>query len=360
MRERQEAEELQKQYLDFLRNLLKDQPYIALAYMTGILPIKKYGSHSALNMFDEYSMTDPSILEEYVGFTESEVRELCKRFHMDYEEVSQWYDGYSFTEFKHVYNPRSVVEAMRRGRFANYWTKTETYEALKIYMDMDFEGLRESIIRMLGSGRIRINTKSFPNDMHTFHTKDDVLTLLIHLGYLGYDSEKEEVFIPNREIREEFENAMSVNGWEEVMKVLEASDKLLADTLSGKSEEVAKGLDLAHMEVASALTYNDENSMCCAISLAYYSARKYYQMIRELPTDRGFADMVFIPLKSVEKPALVIELKYNQDAETAISQIKEKHYTKALERYTGEVLLVGISYDKETKVHSCLIEKARY
>ena len=208
MREKQEAEGLQRQYLDFLRNLLKDQPYVALAYMTGILPVKKYGSHSALNMFAEYSMTDQDIFEEYTGFTEDEVKELCERFSMDFGETESWYDGYKLIRFQHIYNPKSVSEAMRRHRFSNYWTSTETYDALKIYMDMDFGGLRADVVQMLGGGRIRVNTRSFQNDMQTFRTKDDVLTLLIHLGYLAYDFESREAFIPNKEIIEEFENAI--------------------------------------------------------------------------------------------------------------------------------------------------------
>ena len=212
MRERQEAEDLQKQYLDFLRNLLKDQPYVALAYMTGILPVKKFGQHSALNMFFEYSMTDQKELEEYTGFTESEVKELCDRFNMNFEETGNWYDGYVFKKYRHIYNPRSVVEAMRCRDFSSYWTSTETYDALKIYIDMDFDGLREDIVRMLGGGSVRINTRSFQNDMRTFNVKDDVLTLLVHLGYLAYDSKDKEAFIPNKEIIEEFENAMSVGG----------------------------------------------------------------------------------------------------------------------------------------------------
>lgn len=360
MRERQEAEELQRHYLDFLRNLLKDQPYVALAYMTGILPIKKYGSHSALNMFFEYSMTDQKELEEYTGFTEDEVRELCVRFDMDFQETGSWYDGYRFKRFQHVYNPRSVVEAMRCRDFAGYWASTETYEALKVYMDMDFDGLRANIVQMLGGGRVRLNTRSFQNDMHTFKTRDDVLTLLIHLGYLAYDSVSKETFIPNKEIMGEFETAMSVSGWTEIMRVLQASERLLEDTLAGDEEKVAEGLDKAHAEVASILTYNDENSLGCAIGLAYYSARKDYLLIREFPAGRGFADIVFLPLPSSCKPALVIELKYDRTADTAIRQIKERKYAQALEGYSGDILLVGISYDRENrnKPHSCVIEKA--
>ncbi len=272
--------------------------------MTGILPVKKYGQHSALNMFWEYSMTDQGIFEEYTGFTEQEVRKLCRQF------------------------------------------------------DMDFDGLRSDIVQMIGGAHIRVNTRSFQNDMHTFETKDDVLTLLIHLGYLGYDSVRKEAFIPNREIMEEFENAMSVGGWSEVMRVLQASEHLLEATLRGDETAVAAGLDLAHTEVASILTYNDENSLSCAISLAYYSARKDYRIIRELPSGHGFADVVFLPLPSSGKPALVIELKYDQSAATAISQIKDRHYTQVLEGYCGEILLVGVNYNRndKNKPRSCLIE----
>ncbi len=359
MRERQESEAMQKQYLDFLRDLLKDQPYVALAYVTGILPVKKYGQHSALNMFWEYSMTNQKMLEEYTGFTEEEVKELCGRYDMDFEEISSWYDGYRFKNYKHIYNPKSVVEAMTCRDCSNYWTSTETYEALKIYMEMDFDGLRAEIVQMLGGGRVRVNTRSFQNDMRNFNTKDDVLTLLIHLGYLGYDSNEKEAFIPNKEIIEEFENAMSVGGWPNVMNVLKASEKLLEDTLRGDAESVAKELDKAHSEVASILTYNDENSLGCAIGLAYYSARKDYKLIRELPAGKGYADIAFLPLPHTNKPAMVVELKYDRSVSAAIQQIKDRQYMQALEGYTGEILLVGVNYNKANpdKPHSCVIER---
>ena len=359
MRERQESEAMQKQYLDFLRDLLKDQPYVALAYVTGILPVKKYGQHSALNMFWEYSMTNQKMLEEYTGFTEEEVKALCERYDMDFEEISSWYDGYRFKNYKHIYNPKSVVEAMTCRDCSNYWTSTETYEALKIYMEMDFDGLRAEIVQMLGGGRVRVNTRSFQNDMRNFNTKDDVLTLLIHLGYLGYDSNEKEAFIPNKEIIEEFENAMSVGGWPNVMNVLKASEKLLEDTLRGDAESVAKELDKAHSEVASILTYNDENSLGCAIGLAYYSARKDYKLIRELPAGKGYADIAFLPLPHTNKPAMVVELKYDRSVSSAIQQIKDRQYMQALEGYTGEILLVGVNYNKANpdKPHSCVIER---
>ena len=359
MRERQESEALQKQYLDFLRNLLKDQPYVALAYMTGILPVKKYGQHSALNMFREYSMTNQKELEEYTGFTEEEVKALCGQYDMDFAETSGWYDGYMFKKYKHIYNPKSVVEAMTCQDFSNYWTATETYEALKVYIDMDFDGLRQSIVQMLGGGRVRINTRSFQNDMRNFKTQDDVLTLLIHLGYLGYDSDTQEAFIPNKEIIGEFENAMSVGGWSKVVDILKASEKLLEDTLKKDAQSVAEGLDRAHSQAASILTYNDENSLSCAIGLAYYSARKDYMLIREFPAGKGFADVVFLPLPHTGKPALVVELKYHKSVDAAIQQIKDRQYTQAFEDYVGEILLVGVNYDRKNldKPHSCVIEK---
>jgi len=359
MREHQESEILQKQYLNFLRDLLKDQPYVALAYMTGILPVKKYGEHSALNMFTEYSMTDQDILEKYTGFTENEVKELCDTYHMDFAEINSWYDGYTFINFKHIYNPKSVVEAMRRHKLSNYWTSTEVYDALKVYINMNFDGLRNSIVQMLGGGRVKINMRSFRNDMRNFAVQDDVLTLLVHLGYLAYDSETKEAFIPNKEIIEEFENAMRVGGWSEIIRIIKASEKLLEDTLLCNENKVAEGLDWAHTEVASILTYNDENSLSCAVGLAYYSARKDYTLIRELPTGHGFADIVFLPLPHANKPALIVELKYDKSANTAIQQIKKRHYTQALEHYSGEILLVGINYNKQNvdKPHSCVIEK---
>ncbi len=362
MRERQEAEGLQKQYLDFLRNLLKDQPYVALAYMTGILPVKKYGVHSALNMFTEYSMMDQDVFEEYTGFTEAEVKALCSRFHMAFGEVSSWYDGYELIKFQHVYNPKSVVEAMRRGRCSNYWTATETYEALKIYIDMNFDGLRDAVVQMLGGAGVPVETGNFVNDMRNLHTKDDVLTLLIHLGYLAYDAVEEKAFIPNNEIMGEFRRAMRAGGWENVMKVITESERLLQDTLDGREDEVAAALDRAHTEIASNLDYNNEATLGCAVILAYWSARKDYKIIREMPAGYGYADIVFLPLPGRGKPAMVVELKYNKTAETAVRQIKDKKYPDALKNYSGEVVLVGINYEKDKKDagHSCKIECVKY
>ena len=280
-RENKDDGQAQKKYLDFLRNLLKDKAYVALAYMTGILPIKKYGSHSALNMFDEFSMTNPRQLAEFVGFTEEEVRFLCTKFHMDFEETRCWYDGYRFENTGHIYSPRSVVSAMLSGCFDNYWNQTETFEALRNYISLNYAGLKDTVIELLAGKSKKINVNKFTNDMTSFKTADDVLTLLVHLGYLGYDHGAREVFIPNSEVASEFYNAVEDTGWENVMTALQQSEN---------------------------------------------------------------------------KPAMVIELKWNQSEEGAIQQIKNKQYLHALEEYKGNVLLVGVNYDKNTKIHRCVIE----
>lgn len=359
-REYRERKEEQDKYLDFLRDFLKDREYVYLAYMTGILPIKKYGTHSALNMFNEYSMTNPRQLTEFVGFTEAEVTKLCKKYGRSLEEIKEWYDGYRFEAVPSIYNPKSVVEAVMSGVCDTYWNQTETFEALRVYIDMNFEGLKDDVLSMMSGSKVRINTGNFSNDMVTFHTKDDVLTLLIHLGYLGYDFNNECVFIPNNEIRREFFNAVSVSDWGEVSKALLASAATLEAVWAGKNECVAKGIEQAHFET-SHIQYNDENALSYTISLALYTARNFYTIYREFPTGKGFADMVYLPRKKFsEKPALVVELKWDKTADGAIEQIKRrKQYCKSLEEYQGNILLVGINYNKDTREHNCKIEEVR-
>ena len=345
----------QKEYLDFLRNLLKDKSYIALAYMTGILPIKKYGEHSAINVFYEYSMTDASPIEEFTGFTEQEVRQLCKQYNMPFSETKKWYDGYCVDGVS-IYNPKSVVEAMLRGKFSNYWTQTETYEALKIYIQSNEFGVQDVILKLLAGEKEKIDTTTFSNDMVTFATKDDVLTLLVHLGYLTYNAETKEIWIPNDEVMEQFISTVKVMGWGSVVTALETSEKLLQATLSGDEETVAELIEQAHQANASILKYNDENALSCVISLAYYSAQKNYTLHREMPAGKGFADIVFEPNRNCNLPAMIVELKWGHSAEEAIEQIKRKDYLDCLQNYHGEILLVGVNYDKE-KRHTCKIER---
>lgn len=347
----------QRKYLDFLRDWLKDKAYIGLAYMTGILPIKKYGTHSALNMFTEYSMENPRGLAPFVGFTEDEVKGLCEKYGMDFAECRAWYDGYCFPEAAHIYSPKSVVEAMLSHRYDAYWNSTETYEALKVYIDLNEAGLRDAIVQMMGGASIPIDTTTFQNDMTTFTSADDVMTLLVHLGYLGYDIDRGEVFIPNNEVRREYVTATKHGEeWSVISHTLKASDALLAAVFEKDAAAVAAGVERAHLET-SHIQYNDENALSYTLSLAFYSARRFYNIVRKLPTGKGFADLAFLPRpQHAEKPALVIELKWDRAAETAIRQIKEKGYAGALADYAGEVLLVGVSYDKKTRRHEAVIE----
>ncbi|GHU40124.1 ATPase AAA [Clostridia bacterium] len=361
-------EEDQKKYSNFLGMWLKDQAYVGLAYMTGILPIKKYNIHSALNMFIEYSMTDPKNFAPFFGFTEDEVLALCEIYHASPEETKAWYDGYHL-EYRSragfdapmihlsMYSPKSLVEAMTSGKFGPYWNKTESYEALKIYIRMNQDGLKDAVIAMLAGERVKVNTGTFTNDMTTFVNKDDVLTLLVHLGYLNYHDAEETVSIPNKEVSQEYLNSIKTIAWNEVTRSIEHSKKLLEAVWNLDSKTVAEGIDRAHQEV-SILQYNSENALSYTIGLAFYYAREYYTIIRELPSGKGFADVAMIPRKAhADKPALIIELKWDKDVQGAIAQIKEKNYEDALKEYKGKLLLVGISYDKKEKIHSCRIEK---
>ena len=363
-REYKQDKEAQKKYLDFLRAGLKDKDYVGLAYMTGILPIQKYGSHSALNMFTEYSMTNPREMAKYFGFTEDEVKKLCEKFHRNFDETCAWYDGYELVTVKgegkicySMYSPKSVVDAMLSGVFDNYWNQTETYEALKSYIKLNFDGLKDAVICMLAGEKVQINTGTFSNDMTNFQGKDDVLTLLIHLGYLSYHWPDKTVTIPNKEVSQEYITAISTMDWAEVTESVEASKKLLESLWNIDEKAVAEGIDKAHREI-SILKYNDENSLSCTINLAFYFAREYYTIVRELPSGKGFADICFIPRKiHSEKPAVIIELKWDKDAKGAIEQIKERHYVEILKEYKGNLLLAGINYDKKSKKHECVIEE---
>ena len=345
----------QKEYLDFLRDLLKGQPYVVLAYMTGILPIKKYGQHSALNMFDEYSMTNQYALAEFTGFTEREVRQLCERYHMSFEQTKDWYDGYNVNGVS-IYNPRSVTSAMMNGIFDSYWTQTETYEALKMYIVRNENGLRDKIVRMIAGEHISINTKTFQNDMCTFETADDILTLLVHLGYLTYDFDTKTAWIPNKEVRQEFLNSIQGQEFQTVNNAIHRSDKLLQLTLAQNAEKVAEMLQEVHSDNCSVIQYNNENSLACVLSLAYYSAQDSYAVYRELQGGEGFADLVFVPRTGNHNPAMIVELKWNQTAGIALEQIKDRNYIRCLKDYHGKVLFVGVNYDKKSKKHTCQFE----
>lgn len=358
-REAKQNETLQDEYISMLRALFKSESakrFVALAYITGILPIKKYGIESALNNFKEYTMIDPLRFAKYYGFTGEEVRQLCDEHDMDYQKMQEWYDGYSFEGENHIYNPNSVVNALLDGRYKSYWSNTETFSSLQKYISLNFEGLRDDIIRMFAGERCKVLVGNFANDLVSYKSKDDVMTALIHLGYLAYDYDAREAYIPNTEVQEAFEYAIIETDWKEVINAIKASEQILKSTWQQDSEAVSETMEQVCSEAASILQYNDENSLSCAITLAYYHARNFYNIVREMPMGKGYADLVFIPKKNKDVPAMIIELKCNQPPEEAIAQIKERKYMDGLKEYQDNMLLVGINYDKETKKHSCVIE----
>ena len=353
------SETLLEEYRSFLNSLFKNNELssaIALAYITGILPVERDKIQSKLNNFNEYTMLDPDMTAEFFGFTKEETEELCNEYGMSFAECENWYDGYKIGEFE-IYNPNSVVKAMTRKKYTNYWNATGSYEVVADYIRLDFDGTKSAITEMLAGNEVKVNVKKFKNKLSEIKNKDNVLTYLIHLGYLNYDEATGLCRIPNKEIREEWEAAIEDSeNFSKVVKMISDSEKLLKLTQAGDSERVAIALDNAHQTVADPLDYNDESSLKTAIILAYYTATSKYTIIKELPTGIGFADIGFIPVDKKD-PAMVVELKYDKDADSAIKQIKNKNYPKVFENYLDNLLLVGVNYDKNTKIHECVIEK---
>ena len=349
------------EYVMLLRRLFKtqdsDEVFVG-AYLTGILPIKKYNTESALNNFNEYSMIDPAYLAACYGFTEDEVLALANQHDASMEDLKMWYDGYKIGREKSIYNPYSVMKAIQRGSCRSYWTTTGAYDSVITYIQMNYEGLKDDIIRMLAGERVYVNTTKFQNDMSIVRSKNDVLTVLIHLGYLAYDEDRRQCYVPNKEVADEFLNAVEDTSWSRLVDAITASRNLLDATIAGNEQAVARSIDIAHDENTSILAYNDENSLACVLTVAYIWARNEYVIHREYATGKGYADLVMIPRRNVSKPALVIELKFNHSADTAIDQIKQKNYPAQIAEYTGDILLVGISYDKESKQHTCRIERS--
>ena len=348
------------EYVMLLRRLFKTQDsdeVFAGAYLTGILPIKRYNTESALNNFCEYSMIDPAYLAPCYGFTEDEVRALANQHNASMDNLKMWFDGYTIGSEKSIYNPYSVMRSLQRGICRSYWTTTGAYDSVITYIQMNFDGLKDDIIRMLAGEHVYVDTTEFLNDMHIVRSKNDVLTALIHLGYLAYDFESQECYIPNKEVADEMNNAIKATSWDAIAKTITDSKNLINSTISCNEQAVERAIDLAHDENTSILSYNDENSLACVLSLAYIWAKNEYVIHREYATGKGYADLVMIPRRNVNKPALVIELKYNHSANTAIEQIKRKDYPSKIAEYKGDIVLVGINYDKDTKQHSCKIEK---
>lgn len=353
------SQQLFTQYLDLLNGLFKSdtvRPAIALVYLTGILPVVRDRVQSKLNNFREYTIFDAGKLAEYIGFTAEEVEQLCTEYNLDYNECKRWYDGYRQNGFE-IYNPESVVMSIENKAFESYWSKTSTYAVISDRINQNFEGTKDDVIKMLSGESVDVNVTMFMNTMTDFHSKDDVFTYLIHLGYLSYDRIEKTCRIPNKEVQLEWLNAVSVSDdYKVTNKIIQASKELLKQTLLQNNEVVSAALDISHIHVTSNRSYNNEDALQSAIYLAYIYALNKYTVVKEMTTGKGFADVVFIPFVS-NAPAMIIELKRNGSVETALNQIKEKRYFDSLSLYSGDLLFVGINYDEATKKHECKIER---
>ena len=353
------TQEIQDEYVDFLRSMFKSadaKKTFLLVYMTGILPIIKIKTQSALNNFREYSIISPADTDKYYGFTEDEVKTLCESHGMNLELMKHAYDGYIIGEEKSMFNPNSVMMSILYRTYDSFWSRTASFMAIEKYLNIDADQVRTKIISMMNGEEVTVRVSSFRNDMKNIETSDDVLTLLAHLGYLSYNPETKNVRIPNTEVTEEFENAVRFAGWNELSKAVGQSLQLLDDTINLRENKVARAFDDYHFEASSLLEFNDENSMRCAITLAYYAAKPFYKIFHELPTGKGFADMVFIPLPKSTRPAIVVELKYDKTADSAIDQIKRKEYPKSLVGFSKKIVLCGINYNKSTSKHEVVME----
>lgn len=354
----------QRQYLEFLRSLFKNSGttarIFAAAYMTGILPIKKDGSQSAISDFREYTMLFPWKFAPYVGFTEEEVKALCKNDDVSFDEMKHWYDSYSFPEVESGYNPNSVMKALQYHCFDSYWTESSASESLMGYINLNYDGLLKIVTDLIGGTSVPVLTTGFANDLKTFRDRNDVLTLLIHLGYLAYDSKTKTARIPNEEIRMEFSRAIRTTRKDETIRRLLESDKLIEDIIHMDEDAVAAQIEKIHAE-ESPLHYNSEQSLRSTIKRALFSAYDNFMLFEEFRGGAGFADVVYLPKHDAELPILMIKLKWDMSTDTALNQIRSPNYPAAFESCGSAILLVGINYDKNAKPgerhHTCRIEK---
>ncbi len=343
-------------FLEFLRNLLKDKPYVALTYMTGVLPIKKYSTGSALNMFDEYTMLNDRLFEKYFGFTEDEVEMLCrKQTKVSLTAIRGWYNGYQASSGEGIYNPRSVVLAFRNGYCQSYWTKTGKMDEVLFFLKYNIGEVRDDIVQMVNDIPVRINIEEeYSAGQKPPENRDEIYSAMIIYGLLSYHDGT--LRIPNRELMPEFQKALKDDDFGDVAKLVRNSDKILFATLDKNGKAVAAYLHTIHNSELPILKYNDENSLSCVISLAYLSARNKYRIEREEKSGKGFADFIFHPRRK-NMPGIILELKANDTPEAAIAQIIEKEYCEKLQKENVEnILAVGISYDTEKKEHQCVIE----
>ena len=351
------SENDRKAFLEFLRDLLKDKPYVELAYMTGVLPIAKYSSGSALNMFKEYNMLNDSKYDKYFGFTLSEVENLCKKQNkITFEELKMWYDGYKTYSGLDVFNPRSVVYALSDGVCQSYWTNTGPMDEILYYINQDIDSVKDDIVKMTSGIPFEIKLKGYGTEQIELNNRNQALSAMSIYGFLSYHDEI--LTIPNKELRIKFDEALEDKSMGAVSEIVLKSNEMLKATLRKDTETMERIIQEAHDINIPIIKYNDENSLACVVTLVYLSARTKYTIVREMEAGAGRADFIFYP-NDKSKPAFILELKKNSTSDEALKQIKEKRYATALKDYTGKKLAVGISYDEKLKKHSVKIEEIK-
>ena len=366
-REYRNEPELLEKFIEVMRGLFKSdggQACFALAYLTGILPIKKYNSQSALNCFDEYNMLAPGNYATYFGFTEDEVAQIvkspdCKVSHQDLKE---WYEGYKIKGID-IYNPNSVCKAVSRNECISYWSGTSSNEEVVNLINMNFDGIKDDIIHLIEGSTIQFSCTTFQNDMVSIKTKDDIFSLLVCLGYLGCVDDGGDyrlAYVPNKEIRTALSSIVKSQPWFNSMPIIERSQSLFEAITTLDANKAAEIITEIHYSPnISLLTYNREESMVfCLISVLMWQTEREYEVFRELQSGKGSADLIYVPKRNIHLPILLIEFKYGKSAEEAMNQIKEKEYFRRYidGDYPNDVLLIGINYNPKTKDHKCQIE----
>ena len=345
-------------YLKFLNGLFKSntlRPAIALAYITGILPVVRDRVQSKLNNFEEYTILDARNLAEFVGFTKEEVIPLCEKYGMDYKQCQNEYNGYHQNGYE-IFNPESVVKSMLYGELGSYWGKTSTFRVITDRLEHNYQGMKDDVVKMLAGENVEVNVDRYMNTMTDFITKDDVFTYLIHLGYLAYDKKTKTCRIPNFEVRKEWYYAVeSMPDYSATDQIIKASRDAWNALLQKDHKAVAKALDESHIHVTSHRNFENEAALASAIYIAFVYALNNYTVIKEASAGKGIADVLYIPINSDdEHPAVIVELKYERSTSKALEQIKNKEYFRPFDDYKGKILLVAINY-KKNKTHSCRI-----
>ena len=349
------SEKDRENFLQFLKDLLKDKPYVELAYMTGVLPIAKYSSGSALNMFKEYNILNDKKYNKYFGFTFDETKKLCaKQDKITFEELKDWYNGYKTYTGDNIFNPRSVVYALGDGVCQSYWTNTGPMDEILYYINSDIDNIKNDVVQMVSGIPLEIKLKGYGAEQKELNTRNQILSAMTIYGFLSYHDET--LAIPNKELRIKFDEALEDKSMGAVSEIVMKSNEMLKATLKKDTETMEKLIQEAHDINIPVIKYNDENSLACIITLVYLSARTKYKIVREMPAGIGFADFIFYP-NDKSKPAFIIELKKDSTPEEALKQIKEKRYALALKEYTGQKLAVGISYNSKQKQHHVKIEE---